>query len=1438
MQLTIKPLLLKIDQEYEGIEYFEDAIFEAQPHYHKKNHLLELKIQLKQVLPLKYYDTFITRMQLNTRCKIDLTCTTLDQNITLKDVVDYIQYFVSKDSELHVFKDILPILENKRIIYNIADSKLLDEVIMKKHLLEAKLSKCGFTLEILALEMKVKQEILSVKVKEEPKVKEVYEDKKDYSKYKKSKNSYIPLKMSQINEAISGIEVSGRVFDIELREMRNGKLMQTLYVADDEDAILMKRFEKGALSADKLKEIKKGDFIKATGSVDYDIYLRELVMTPDKIEVTSEKEREDNEKEKRIELHIHTKLSEMDGVCEIQEYINQAAKWGWDAIALTDHRVVQAFPLAQSALKAVNKNREKPMKVLYGIEMNMYDPFFQIVRNPNDTVLEKARYCIFDLETTGLSNRFDHIIEFGAQIMENRTCVKSLQMFIKPPCEISAFTTNLTNITNEHLRNAKTFEEAADEILAFIGDSVLVAHNATFDYGFLNAELIRCGRKPLNNPVIDTLDLARNLFDRKNYRLGGVARHYNITYDEDVAHRADYDAKVLADVFMHMLNNLKEVKTLNELVHFQNKDNLFRLRDKHVTILVKNMAGLKELFELVTLSHTKYLSYNKKSTSVVAEARIPREEIEKRRRNGNLLIGSSCVNGEIFDIASTQSEQDLAKAMEFYDYIEIQPLENYRFLIERNSINDEKRLKEILKSMIDQALKMNKLVVASSDAHYVHPKQRKLRDIYINAQAIGGIRHPLYIYDEERRRTTSSPNQYLRTTKEMLQAYSWLDEKLAYEMVITNPKKIADQIEVVKPTKDALYPPDIEGSDELLRQICFDNARKKYGDHLPEIVEKRLNRELDSIISAGYYVVYYISHLLVKKSLEDGYLVGSRGSVGSSFVATMSEITEVNPLYPHYVCPNCHYTKFFEDGSVLNGYDLPDIACPNCGNVIRGDGHDIPFETFLGFEGDKVPDIDLNFSGEYQPNAHAYTKEVFGEDHVFRAGTTGTVAEKTAFGYIKGYEEEMGCEGSMRNVQITYLSRLAEGVKRTTGQHPGGIVVVPLDLDVHDFTPVQYPANDPYAEWKTTHFDFHQIHDNILKFDILGHVDPTAMKMLERMSGIDVRTIPMNDPATMSIFSSIDALNIDSSKTSETTGAAGIPEFGTQFVRGILTLTRPTTFDELLKISGLSHGTDVWLGNAKDLIEAGICTLKSVIGCRDDIMVYLLHKGLKPKLAFTIMESVRKGKGLKDEWIVDMKANGVEDWYIDSCKKIKYMFPKAHAVAYVMMAVRIAWFKVHQPQYYYCMFFSIRCDAYDIETMIKGEQSIRSKMGQIDAKLKDPKQKNEVTKKDKDTYATLELALEMVLRGYHFSNIDIDKSAAKEFIVDKERTNYIIPPFTSIDGLGENVAQSIVEARKKGEFLSKEDLLKRTGLSNTLCKKLEMMGVLDHLQDENQLSLF
>ena len=1420
LENIIKQLKMEND-----LTYFHNGKIDK-PRYIKNNNTLKIQLHLEKVLPYQIYCILKDRFMKYLKCSIQIQIESKDTSCNEKELMNYI----------------LEIMSNHHYSFHIElkDGKIKldkDKQSEYEHIQEC-LKQFGIEVEFIESETQVFEEVKTVKgPKRTNEVKEVIQEKKPFTP--KKKRTYLPLELKDIHEACENVEIWGDVFEIETRPVGKS-ILQSVYLADNDDAIVMKRFTGARLSEEEMNQLKVGQRIKAYGRVADDSFIRSLVFMPDKIEVIEKTSREDNAEEKRVELHVHTKLSEMDGVSGISQYIDQALKWNHKAIAITDHLVVQDFPKAQRYLERVNKGRENPLKMLYGVEMNMVDPELNIVRNPNDTKLEKARYCIFDLETTGLSSRFDHIIEFGGVIVENREVKQTLQMFIKPPVELSAFTTNLTSITQQDLKDAKSFEESCDEILNFIGDSVLVAHNASFDVNFLNDALVRANRKPLENPVIDTLDLSYSMHaDRKAHRLGNVARIYNIKYDEEVAHRADYDAKILSDVYLNMLNELKDVETLNDLANYYTESCFSKVRPKHIIVFAKNKAGLKSLFELITLSHTKHLAYNGKNTSnIVAEPRIFRKEIEERREN--LLLGSACSNGEVFEIAHTRNEKLLKEAISFYDYIEIQPLENYRHLIERNTIVDQKRLKEILQSIIDAADDLGKMVVATGDCHYVEPSQKKIRDIYINSQAIGGKRHPLYVYDANRRKNTISPDQHFRSTTEMLDCFNWLGEEKAYEVVVKNSNIIADMIEKINPVYDELFPPKMKDSDKKLTQICYENAHKIYGNPLPTIVEERLKRELDSIIGHGFYVVYYISHLLVKKSLDDGYMVGSRGSVGSSFVATMANITEVNPLAPHYVCHKCHYVEFFTDGSVASGFDLPDKVCPVCGEIIRGNGQDIPFETFLGFEGDKVPDIDLNFSGDYQPTAHNYLKEVFGEDHVFRAGTIGTVAQQTAFGYVKGYEEEMGMEGQMRQAKVLHLAKGADGVKRTTGQHPGGILVVPNEFNVHDFTPVQFPANNPFAEWKTTHFEFHDIHDNLLKFDILGHVDPTAMKLLEKQSGIDPKTIPMNDPDTMKIFSSVESLNIDTSKNTEVTGAAGIPEFGTPFVRGILELTKPTTFDELVRISGLSHGTDVWLNNAKDLIDDGRCTLKNVIGCRDDIMVYLMHKGLPAKLSFTIMESVRKGKGLKPEWIEEMskKEYNIDPWYIDSCLKIKYMFPKAHAVAYVMMAVRIAWFKVHQPLYYYCMYFSIRCDAYDIDSMIAGENMIRARMNEISNKLSNNESKGEVSKKEKDIYSTLELALEMNLRGFKIGNIDLNRSEASTFIVDPVNKNTIIPPFTTIDGLGVNVAETVVEERKKGPFISKQDLMKRTSLNGTHIKKLESMGVLKGLQEENQLSLF
>lgn len=1413
--------------------YFEHALFEKGPVFHVKKEQLEMTLLLERVLPFEVYSRLLHTLKVKTHVHVDLIVHSKDTQVDMVNLDQYVSYFVEKDTQFKDFRFLHPFIEEDMVYFSTKDETRLAKMNRKLPSLIENLKNVGIQMEMMCKKIEDDRVIETQHIE----LPEIHVPKEEPVRKTYRKEEAVSCAIAELQVGMRSVIIEGHIFSVDNRVMKSGKTLQMLYVSDYQDAIVCKRFENARCSIDEINSVKKGMSVRLKGEVVYDSFSKCDSFMIQSLEEIQPAKRKDKASEKRTEWHVHSNFSEMDGVCSIEEYIQTAYDWGMDAIGICDHQVVQAFPMAQHKVTALNKqDPDRNFKMLYGCEMSMVDPEYKIIFNNDHRKLEDATFVVFDLETTGLSNRLDGIIEFGAVKMKHREVIDRKQMFIDPKRTIPASITSLTHISQHDVDGQKPIEQAIDELLEFIGDSILVAHNASFDVGFMNAACQKCNKERLTNPVIDTWPLAQAMIpDAKRYNLGSVCRHYGVSYDGEGAHRADYDAEVLSQVLCHMLNEYDSEVTLDDLAVLKNENSYTKVRNYHTTVYAKNKDGLKELFELITLSHTKYLS----TETAAGEPRIPRFELEAKRKNGNLLIGSSCQNGEIFDLAHTRDAQMLEEAMDFYDYIELQPLDCYRNLLQMRrrgkAIQNVDDLKKIIGFILDAAKKKNKLVIASSDAHYVHPHQKRVRDIYINAKAIGNARHPLYLYDQQQRKATSAPNQHLLTTDEMLQAFSWLGEDLAYEIVVTNTNKLKKMTEPIYPIKDKLYPPDIEGSDQKLRDICFETAHKMYGERLPEIVEKRLNRELDSIIGHGYYVVYYISHLLVKKSNEDGYLVGSRGSVGSSFVATMSNITEVNPLQPHYVCPKCHHYEFIEGEEVKSGFDLPDKPCPECGTIMRGDGQDIPFETFLGFEGDKVPDIDLNFSGDYQANAHAFTKEIFGEDHVFRAGTVGTVQEKTAYGYIKGYEEEMGIEPFSEAKRID-LAKECEGVKRTTGQHPGGIVVVPLDMDVHDFTPVQYPANNPHAEWKTTHFDFHQIHDNILKFDILGHVDPTAMKMLERITGVDVRTIPMNDEATMAIFSGLDSLNIDTTRYNEVTGAAGIPEFGTKFVRGILEKTKPTTFAELVSISGLSHGTDVWLGNAEELINNGTCVLSEVIGCRDDIMVDLIQMGLEPKQAFTIMESVRKGKGLKDEWIESMKANNVPDWYIDSCLKIKYMFPKAHAVAYVMMAVRIAWFKVHMPRAYYCMFFSIRCDAYDISTMIAGEEAIRQRMTDIRRAREDKTQK--VSDKELAIYDTLELALEMACRGYRFANVSINRSAANEFIMDPDDDKSIIPPFTSLDGLGDNVGKSIVKAREERPFLSKEDVLKRTQLSKSLLDRLDMMNALEGLDDENQMTLF
>ncbi|MFV0380129.1 MAG: PolC-type DNA polymerase III [Anaerorhabdus sp.] len=1411
-------------------------------YYNKKAKSLSFSLLLNEPLPFdKYMEInryFIDSINLK-KCNIFIECKSVAQNINLNEIKSYLLYFTNTKELPTIFSDKKIDYINNELCFFIRDENDKEKYIKYNTNIIELFKNVGILIKDIVYtyedsEHSVDSIVLPKNIKPSnfnTSKSMVSTDKKQY-KYKKA--NYRMMKLSEIDVVMDNVQFIANVVKNEIRMTKSGNHMQILTVDDGLDALTIRRFENKAVNFDEMDKIKVGSRIQFFGSIIQGSYDQEIIGNPKEIAILENIEIKDNADKKRVELHVHSNISEMDGINPVEDYINQAFKWNHKAIAITDHCAVQAFPKAQKTVdKLLSAYPDRDFKMIYGVEMNLVDSKLSIVTNYQEKRIDDCEYVIFDVETTGLSAHFDHIIEFGAVKIKNQTQIDSKSFFLKSPIEIPTFIKSLTNITDEMIKDAPIFEDICDDLLSWIDGCVLVAHNAKFDIGFLNAELQRINRPKLKNTYIDTVDFARSIFsDRRFYRLGNIAKLCKVPYDNKVAHRADYDAEVLKDIFIIMLNDVRKkgVETLKDLQEYQSADSFIKLRDSHVCLLAKNQNGLKTIYDLVTHSNTKTLAvFKSKGDEFLADPRIFREELEKNREN--ILIGSSCLNGEVFEAAANNSTEDLAHKISFYDYIEIQPLENYAHLIELKRVLNLDRLKAILMRIIDEAKLQNKLIVATGDVHYCDPSSKIYRDIYINAQGIGGSRHPL-----KNKEGISSPHQHLRTTTEVLECFSWLnDEEFINEIVIDNTNKIADMIGKCNPVPKGLYPPKIDGADEKLRKICFDNAHMIYGDNLPDIVEDRLNKELNSIIGNGYGVIYYVSHLLVKKSNDDGYLVGSRGSVGSSFAATMSKITEVNPLQPHYICPNCQYVEFSNDKSISSGFDLVDKNCPNCNHKMYGEGQNIPFETFLGFEGDKVPDIDLNFSGDYQEKAHLFTKEVFGEDHVFRAGTIGTVQEKTAFGYVSGYCEEKGIL-NMRKARKDSLALGCTGIKRTTGQHPGGIIVIPKDMVVTDFTPVQYPANDSSSTWKTTHFDFHDIHDNVLKFDILGHVDPTAMKFLENVSGIDPTTIPMNDAKVMNLFSSNEVLKADSKLFTENTGALGIPEFGTNFVRKILESAKPKCFSDLIIISGLSHGTDVWLNNADDLIKDGI-PLNEVIGCRDDIMTYLLNQNMDPKLSFTIMESVRKGKGLTSDWEQQMIKHNVPTWYIESCKKIKYMFPKAHAVAYVIMAVRIAWFKVYYPHWYYMAYFSLRCDAYEISTMTKGIDAIITRMNDINERKKDYLKKLTVTKKEDAIYNTLEVCLELYSRGYSIGNIDLYNSDATKFKVSSDFKK-IIPPFITIDGLGENVANSIIAARDDKDFISKEDFLSRTQCSKTLEKKLSELGVLDELQERNQISLF
>lgn len=1219
-----------------------------------------------------------------------------------------------------------------------------------------------------------------------------------------------PVKIVDTKIPGESVIVEGNIFNIEPREIKGEKYIVSFDITDKSDSTTVKFFVKRSVFDNELKDkIKKDAYLRVQGEVQFDKYAKEInIMAKAIMTAQAPPPRMDTAEEKRVELHLHTQMSSMDGVTPVKTYIKRAIEWGHKAIAITDHGVVQAFP---DAMNAADKS---DLKVIYGVEAYLIDDLGNAVFSPRGQNLDDT-YVVFDIETTGLSKEKEMITEIGAVKVADGKIIERFSTFVNPQRPISAEITKLTGITDDMVKDAPTIENVLPEFLKFCEDTVLVAHNASFDTGFIRIAAERAGLGELHHTIVDTLELARALLPELNkHKLDIVCEHLGVTLNGH--HRAVNDAEATAEVFIKFLDMLAEKKifTLDEINVLASRTvNYKKLRAYHAIILVKNYTGLRNLYELVSMAHIDYF---------FRRPRIPKSKFMQMREG--LILGSACEAGELYRaLLDGEPKQRIEELVHFYDYLEIQPLGNNKFMIDSprvENIHSMEDIKNMNRKIVELGETYGKPVVATCDVHFIDPDDAAYRKIIMAAEGFPDA--------------DNQPPLYFRTTDEMLAEFDYLGEEKAREVVITNTNLIADQIEKIKPIPDETFPPKIEGADEQLRQICMDKAHSIYGDLLPPLVQERLETELNSIISNGYAVLYIIAQKLVWKSVADGYLVGSRGSVGSSFAANMAGITEVNSLPPHYVCPNCKYSDFDSDlvksyaMEEASGCDMPDMNCPKCGTLMHKDGHDIPFQTFLGFEGDKEPDIDLNFSGEYQQTAHAYTEELFGVGHVFKAGTIGTLADKTAYGFVKKYFDER--EITAHNAEITRLMNGCTGVKRTTGQHPGGLMVVPSDHNIYEFCPIQRPANDVNSTVTTTHFDYHSISGRLLKLDLLGHDDPTVIRMLYDLTGVNPQTVPLGDPATMSLFESPEALGVTAEDIGCETGTLGIPEFGTKFVRGMLLDTKPKTFADLLRISGLSHGTDVWLGNAQTLIENGTITLKETISTRDSIMIYLINKGVDKKKSFKIMEKVRKGKGLTDEDIADMKAANVPDWYIESCQKIKYMFPKAHAAAYVMMAFRIAYFKINYPEAYYATYFTVRaCDDFDYSCMCKGMDVAKAAMREIHAKGM------EATAKDKAKMTVLELIVEFYARGFKFLPIDLYKSDSRKFIVTEEG---LIPPFNSLQGLGTNAAQSIVDGRATGEFHTIEELKERTSLGRSLIDLLKENGVLNGIPETNQLSLF
>lgn len=1538
MDDKIKILLDKINIDETSYQYFNDAKI-TKIKVNSKTNSWNIFIDKDELLPVEILEELESKKMLldELASKIEIIF-----NIKNPNIDTYLSYYKYL---LKTLKDDLKVLEIYEDAMKIEDDFLVlvaTNEVEKERLLGVldkvmnfyKKQSYNFNIDVVMRhEENILEEIqkdlnnIEMTKYEQPTKKEEtpQPEKKQFRRETKDPNSVIgrgikeePIKIKTLIGEDNNVVVEAKVFGTDYFESSKTDFkIITLKITDFSDSIYCKVFVRDDEEYKRLcKELKSGNWYKIRGYTKNDQFAKELVLNARdiiKIEKTEDTIK-DIAEEKRVELHCHTKMSQMDGVIDETDVVKQAMKFGMKAVAITDHNGVQGFPHVFSMVTDYNKHLkegEEPFKAIYGCELLMIDDNVDIVTRPNDKVMLDQTYVVFDFETTGFNaGGSDSIIEIGAVKIKDGMIIEKYDELINPGKPLPQKIIDVTNITDAMLEGKDNEENAVRRFIEWFGDCPMVAHNAKFDVSFLEMAYRKYNFGTFTNPVIDTLELSRTLDNTyARHSLSALVKRYEVPWDETAHHRGDYDAEGTALVFYKMLKKLsnRNIDIMTDLDKLVSKEEIHKYgRAHHINLLVKNKTGLKNLFKLVSLANTTYL---------YKTPRILRSVVNKYREG--LLVGSGCYESEVFTQAKSKSDDELSNIIRFYDYVEVQPMECYDHMIQTGDFATKVELAANIEKVVRVTEEAGKIIVATGDVHHLKREDKIYREIIVNQKVPGGGRHPL-----ARNGIKEIPSNHFRTTNEMLDDFKFLGEDKAYEIVVKNTNKIADMcdiVEVIIDTGGIPFSPRVKSDDGksyldcpvVVTDLVYTKAKDWYGESLPYMIEERIATELygdivfkiikerhediednkeeyekiihkelhdeilkgsinikemvtdyvkrtseeelddkalekkvkktlGGVIGGGFDPIYLIAQRLVKHSNDEGFLVGSRGSVGSSFVATMMGITEVNPLAAHYRCEKCKLSIFDDDeGNALgatfsSGFDLPDKECPNCHIPMLKDGQDMPFATFLGFNADKVPDIDLNFSDLNQASAHAYTKVLFGEDNVYRAGTIGTVAEKTAFGFVKGYCEDKGL-GDMRTAEVERLAMGCTGVKRTTGQHPGGIVVVPDYMEVFDFTPFQFPAEDPTAEWRTTHFDYHSIDQCLLKLDILGHSDPTQLRLIQLQSGTDILKVPLDDKATMSIFTSTEALGVTKEQIMCNTGTLGIPEFGTPFTIKLVEDTKPTTFAELIKISGLSHGTDVWLGNAQELIANNIVPFKDTIGCRDDIMVYLMYNGVKPIKAFKIMEFVRKGKASKDpetwkEHVKTMQEANIPDWFIGSCQKIKYMFPKAHAAAYVISAFRIAWYKVHMPVYFYSSWYTSKATDVDVENMIKGYQSIKARIEDIQSKG------YEATNKENGQAESLKVALEATARGIKFLNVDLYNSEATVWVAKGD--NEIYPPFNAIEGLGDTVAKNIVAEREKGKFISIEDVQKRAKVSQTLIEKMKDMKILEGLPESNQLSLF